>query len=278
MSVKLMVKNDDDLVNYLVNNTDYSKKKIKSFFKYHQVKVNDKVVLKLPYKVYCRDEIMIDLSVKEDLPFKIIYEDDDIIVIDKKAGLLSIASLKEKEETLYHQVRLYALKHHFKVFIINRLDKDTSGIVMFAKSEKIKKQYQDDWNNLVLRRGYIALTEGCVEKDGIIDNYLYEEKNTFVHSSTHGKRAITEYHILKKGKNNTLLDVNIKTGRKNQIRVHLSEMGHPIVGDIKYGGHTSPLKRMALHNYLLVVKNPYRLNIQTFTSPYQNFFDDLLDK
>ena len=276
MSVKLIVQNDDDLVNYLVNNTDYTKKKIKSILKYHHVKVNKQTILKLPYTVKKNDQIILDLNAEE-LPFKIIYEDDDIIVINKKAGLLTIATNKEKEDTLYHQVRLYALKHHFKAFIINRLDQDTSGLVMFAKNERIKELYQNDWNNLVLKRGYVALVYGCINNDGVIDNYLYEGKNTFVHSSNKGKRAITNYRILKKGKNYTLLDIDIKTGRKNQIRVHLSEMGHPIVGDKKYGGHPSSLKRMALHNYILVVINPKTKKIQTFEAPYNHSFDKLLD-
>lgn len=254
--INLIAQNTIDLIEYLVKNTDYSKAKIKSLLKYKKIYINNKNNFKLPILVNKDDQIRIDLLVKEELPFEIVYEDNDIIVVNKVAGLLTIANYNEKEMTLYHQVREYANKHGFKLFIVHRLDKETSGIVMFAKSERMKMLFQDNWNELVKTRGYIALISGKLMRGGRIDNLLYEEKNTFVHSSKLGKRAITNYKPIKYNNEYTLLDVNIETGRKNQIRVHLSELGYPIVGDKKYGSKVNPIKRLGLHAYKLEVMHP----------------------
>ncbi len=274
--MKLFVKNDSDLMTYLTENTDYSKKKIKSLIKYKKVKINNKLIKKLPILLKTNDLVTIELDKKEQLPFEIIYEDKKIIVVNKKAGLLTVGTDKEKKLTLVHQLREYGKKHNFKVFVIHRLDKDTSGVVMFAKNEKVKKLYQDNWNDLVIKRGYIALVTGNLTKSGRIDNYLVEQKNTFVKSNHNGKRAITNYKVLKNKNGYTLLDITIETGRKNQIRVHMSELGYPIVGDLKYGGAFSPLKRMALHCHILKIKNPETLKIEVFEAPYNNMFDILL--
>ena len=254
--IKLLATEESDLIEYLVKNTDYSKSKIKSLIKYKKIYINNKNSFKLPMMIHNNDRILIDLTVKERLPFEIIYEDNDIIVVNKEAGLLTIANYNEKEMTLYHQVREYANKHGFKLFIVHRLDKETSGIVMFAKNERMKLLFQDNWNELVKERCYFAVVEGKLTRKGRIDNFLFEENNTFVHSSKLGKRAITNYVPVEFNDEYTLLDVNIETGRKNQIRVHLSELGYPIVGDKKYGSKKNPIKRLGLHSYKLEVMHP----------------------
>ena len=212
----------------------------------------------MPYNVKIDDLITIDLEVKEDIPFEIIYEDNEILIVKKRAGLLTIGTVGENEKTLYHMVREYANKNKYRLFIINRLDRETSGIVMFAKNERIKMLYQDNWNELVTKRGYIAIVEGNISKDGRIENLLYEEKNTFVHSSKIGKKAITNYKVLKTNDKYTLLDIHIDTGRKNQIRVHMSEMGNPIVGDKKYGSLVQQERgtNLALCSYRLQFTHP----------------------
>ena len=275
-NIKIKVKCDDDLINYLSNNSDYSKNKIKSLIKYKKILVNNKVVSRLPYKVKMNDTISINLEREVDIPFRIIYEDDEILVADKKAGLLTIGSNSSDPNTLYRQVREYTNKKNFLVFIVNRLDKETSGIVMFAKSERVKMMYQNNWNELVTKRSYLALVEGKLTESGRIENLLYEEPNTFVHSSKIGKKAITNYSVIKYNDKYTLLDINIETGRKNQIRVHMSELGYPIVGDKKYGSHIDPVKRMCLHSYMLQIKHPITGNIMTFNSEVPKVFDKLL--
>ena len=275
-NIRINVKSNDDIINYLINNTDYSKNKIKSFIKYKKICVNNKIVSRLPYKVNTGDIIVINLEKEVETPFRIIYEDDEIIVINKKAGLLTIGSNSSDPNTLYRQVREYANKNNFYVFIVNRLDKETSGIVMFAKSERIKMMYQNNWNELVTKRSYLALVEGKLTKGGRIENLLFEEANTFVHSSKIGKKAITNYEVIKYNDKYTLLDINIETGRKNQIRVHMSELGYPIVGDKKYGSHVDPIKRMCLHAYMLQLKHPITGDIMTFNCDTPSIFEKII--
>ena len=272
-SIRLEVKYNDDIVNYLVNNTDYSKSKIKSLFKFKKVLVNNKVINKLPFNVKCNDIIQINLEKKLDLSFEIIYEDNDIIVINKKAGILTVSGMSGEVSTLYRQVREYLNKKREQLFIVNRLDKETSGIVMFAKTERVKMMYQNSWNDLVTKRWYIAVVEGKIKKDGRIENLLYEENNTFVHSSKIGKKAITNYYVLKSNNKYTLLDIDIETGRKNQIRVHMSELGYPIVGDKKYGSKIDPIKRMCLHSYMLEIINPITRRKMSFSCEIPKVFD-----
>ncbi len=181
----------------------------------------------------------------------IIYEDKELLVINKPAGLLTIATEKEKIHTLYHQAREYVKKQNpkNKIFIVHRIDKDTSGIVVFAKNEKIKKDLQTNWNAIAYQREYIAIVEGKMEKDkDTIKSYLKENKMHQVYSTQVGEDlAITNYEVIAKSKAYSLLKINIATGRKNQIRVQFSELGHPIIGDKKYGCTKNPIGRMGLH-------------------------------
>lgn len=184
----------------------------------------------------------------------ILYEDKFIIIVNKPNNLLTISTFKEKEKTLYHYVFEYLKQKHKnnKVFIVHRLDKDTSGIVMFAKDEKTKIYLQDSWNKF--KKQYVAVVEGKVKnKKGVLKSYLQETKTFYTYSvkDKNGKLAITEYEKILENKKYTLLSLNLKTGRKNQIRVQLSDLGNPIVGDKKYGLKKDPIHRMALHaNYL----------------------------
>ena len=184
----------------------------------------------------------------------ILYEDKFLIIINKPSNLLTISTVKEKERTLFHYVYDYLKKKNKrnKVFIVHRLDKDTSGIVMFAKDESIKFYMQENWNKV--KRNYVAVVNGKIEnKKGVIKNYLMETKThlTYAVNDKNGKLAITEYEKILENKKYTMLSLNLKTGRKNQIRVGLAEMGNPIVGDKKYGIKKDPIRRMALHaNYM----------------------------
>lgn len=211
----------------------------------------------------------------------IIYEDKEIIVINKEAKLLTVSTDKVKNNTLYSEVSSYVKKKNpkNKIFIVHRLDKDTSGVILFAKNEKIKKAFQDNWDNLVKRREYIALVEGNNIGKGTIKSYLYETKTFQVISSNNasrGKLAITEYESIKENKKYSLVKINILTGRKNQIRVHLSLIGHNIVGDKKYGSITNPLNRLGLHATKLVITHPFTKAIMTFESNIPQLFSNLI--
>lgn len=187
----------------------------------------------------------------------IVYEDKYLIVINKPAKLLTISTAQEKEKTLYHLVSLYLKKKNKKnkIFIVHRLDYDTSGLILFAKSENVKEQLQINWSEV--RRKYMAVLEGkLIKREGVIQTYLKETKTLMTYSckDKNGKLAITEYKVIKYQDNFTLAEINIKTGRKNQIRVHMKELGHPIIGDVKYGNFKN--KYMLLHAYYLEFKHP----------------------
>lgn len=180
----------------------------------------------------------------------IIYEDKELLVINKPSKLLTISDGK-KNNTLYSMARSYVKKQHKsnKIFIVHRLDKDTSGIVIFAKNEKLKKYLQDNWNKIT-KREYIAILEGKLKnKNGVIKEYLKETKTHRVYATKNksGEYAETHYEVINYTNHNTLVKINIKTGKKNQIRVGFSNLGHSIVGDKKYGAKTNPIKRLGLH-------------------------------
>ena len=210
----------------------------------------------------------------------IIYEDKYIIVVNKPANLLTISTEKNKDNTLYRKVSDYVKKQHKsnKIFIVHRLDKDTSGIILFAKSEKIKNILQREWDKTT--RYYVALVEGIVTKPGTIKNWLRETKTLYTYSSNiknDGKLAITKYKPLKNNTQYTLLDIEILTGRKNQIRVHMKDIGHPIVGDKKYGSTKNPIRRMILHATYLKIKHPITKNEIELKKEYPNIFEKLLN-
>lgn len=191
--------------------------------------------------------MVINMSIKNKL--NILYEDKFIIIVNKPNNLLTVSTEKEKERTLFHYVFDYLKKKNKnnKVFIVHRLDKDTSGIIIFAKDQQTKLYLQDNWSKF--KRNYVAVVNGQVKEDkGIIKNYLMETKTHLTYSvnDKNGKLAITEYEKILENKRYTLLSLKLKTGRKNQIRVGLANMGNPIVGDKKYGIKKDPIRRMAL--------------------------------
>ena len=189
----------------------------------------------------------------------IVFENKNLLVVEKEPHVLTIATEKKEEHTLYREASAYVKKQYpkNKIFIVHRLDKDTSGLVVFAKNQDTKNEFQNNWDKV--KREYIAIVEGKVPKQkDVLKSYLVEDKTYNVYSTKDpkkGKLAITEYEVLKQNNNFSLLKINIKTGRKNQIRVQLSDIGHPIVGDKKYNSKTNILKRLALHANLIEYKD-----------------------
>lgn len=239
--MKLVVKEGNNLIDYLRLNTDYTNKKIKSLLKYKSISVDGKVPLS--HDILLKKGQVIEIS-KEKKETKIgtvdiIYEDDDFLVVNKPSGMLTIATEKEKNRTLYHLVREYIRnkKNHEKIFIVHRLDKETSGLVLFCKDEKLRDTIQENWENVAIRREYHAVVSGILDKKKAgLTNYLKENKAnlTYVTKDKTGKLAITNYEVVKEN-NNSLVKILIETGRKNQIRVQFNEINHPIIGDKKYG-------------------------------------------
>jgi 23S rRNA pseudouridine1911/1915/1917 synthase len=189
------------------------------------------------------------------------YEDRDLLVIGKPAGLLSIAAGGERDRTAYWIISEYLRKKGEKcrAAAVHRLDRDTSGLMIFAKSERIKKQFMERWNELLKERRYICLAEGeFAEKEGTIAEPLGEDRGGRVVVMKGGKPALTRWKLLNAGNSYSLLALELDTGRRNQIRAHLDWAGHPVAGDKKYHAKTDPLKRLALHADRLVFIHPAR--------------------
>ena len=209
---------------------------------------------------------------------KIVYEDDDILVVNKGYGLLSMGNDKVKDGTAYSILKDYLKRKdpRNKIFIIHRLDRDTSGLMMFAKNEKAKEAMQHNWNNMVLNRKYVTVVEGDVEEpQGVVRSYLGETSQFEVFSTddpSQGKLAVTRWTRLKEGSEYSLLEVELDTGRKNQIRVHMKDIGHPISGDRKYGAEASPIHRLALHARTLRFIHPVTRREMLFETPVPSSF------
>ena len=205
----------------------------------------------------------------------IVYQDKDIIVVNKDAHLLTIGTEKERDNTLYHKVLMYekTKRKSNKIFIVHRLDKETSGLVLFAKREEIKDILQNNWDIYAIERKYLAVVEGKLKKkEDTLKNHLMENSIHHVYVSDNGKLAITKYKVLKESKSYSLLDIVITTGRKNQIRAQLSNIGSPIIGDKKYNAKTNPLRRLGLHANKLVIRHPITNEVMTFESKVPSEF------
>ncbi|MDE6650275.1 MAG: RluA family pseudouridine synthase [Muribaculaceae bacterium] len=212
---------------------------------------------------------------------RLVYEDDDIIVVDKGYGLLSVdteSSRKDNVDTAYSILRQYVKSVHpsNKIFIVHRLDRDTSGLMVFAKTIEAKETMQHNWNNIVLERKYVALLDGEMEREsGEIRSHLAETSQHEVYSTddaSEGKLAVTRFKVRKKGKGHTLAEFSLDTGRKNQIRVHARDLGFPITGDKKYGNGSGPLHRLALHAETLRFAHPVSRKDMNFTSQVPSQF------
>ena len=262
------------LIDYL-EKSGFNHKKAKFLLTNELVLVNDKVVRKYDYNISDNDNIKIKKIMTNDID--IIYEDKNIIVVNKPHNLLTVATEKEKEKTLYHLVSKYLKEKNknAKVFIIHRLDKETSGIIMFAKSEQVKNIYQNNWDKLAKYRGYVAVVENNLKKkSGTLSFHLNENSNHKVYVDMTGKLAITSYKVLEENNDYSLVDIEIQTGRKNQIRVSFAELGNPIVGDIKYGA--KKYKDLLLTAYKLEVINPITKKLMSFSIEIPKDYKDLV--
>ena len=243
---------------------DKSRNTVKGLLSRRQVLVDGQAVTRFDHPLVPGQTVTL-LSQKDAgawaLPFPVLYEDAGLLAVDKPAGLLSMGSDREKQRTAYRLASGYvkAREPGKRLFIVHRLDRDTSGVLLFAKDEQTKRAYQDRWDTLVSRRGYLAVVEGRPPREtDTIRTLLRENAAHKVYSvRSGGKEAITHYTTLSAGTEYTLLEVDIRTGRKNQIRAHLSELGCPVAGDRDYGAATDPLGRLCLHAHELALTDPF---------------------
>lgn len=259
---------------------------VKDYMKHRQVKINGTVSTQFDFPLKPGDEILVNIS-REWQEFshprmKIVYEDDYLIVVEKGYGLLSVGTEKVKTETAYSIIKDYLKRKdpRNKVFVVHRLDQHTSGLMMFAKTVQAKETMQHNWNNMVLDRRYAAIVEGRPDTDsGVVESYLAENTEHLMYSADgpdHGKLAVTRWQAVRSRNGYTLMDVSLDTGRKNQIRVHMKDLGHPIAGDRRYGARTSPLHRLALHARTLRFIHPVTREDMNFSIPLPPGFTRLV--
>ena len=256
---------------------DKKKTTVKDFLKHRQVMLGQNVTTRFDAKVQPGDVVKVN-TVREFQTLshprlQLVYEDDDIIVVNKGYGLLSMGTDKPGEVTAYTILRDYLKRKdpRNQLFIVRRLDRDTTGLMMFAKTAKAKDTMQHNWNSMVLERRYVAVTEGALEPaEGEIRSYLAENAAHEVYSTKkpgEGQLAVTYYKTLKTRAPYSMVELSLATGRKNQIRVHMKDAGHPIVGDRRYGAAPSPIHRLCLHARTLRFVHPETRRDMCFTSP-----------
>ena len=212
---------------------------------------------------------------------RIVYEDAYLIVVEKREGLLSVGTERERERTASTILNEYLRRQdrRSRVYVVHRLDRDTSGLMMFAKDEKTQHTLRDNWHELVFDRRYVAVVTGEMERDrGTVHSWL-TDRTLYVHSSPvddGGKESVTHYRTIKRTKGLSLVELHLETGRKNQIRVHMQDLGHPVVGDGRYGlENFNPIGRLALHAFKLCFHHPVTGEEMRFETPYPAEFKKL---
>lgn len=280
------VKRESELLTYLIEELKFSRNNAKGLLSHHLIAIDGAPVSQFNFMIYPGDSLIISknpIKKKEREKLPIIYEDDYIIALNKPFGLLSVASDKEKAITAYRLVMDYVQDKDRKnrIFVVHRLDKETSGVLIFAKSDELKEAFQNSWNDLVSKRGYYAIVEGnLTKKEDTITNYLKMNSLNLMYIASSkdpkAQKCITKYNVLKENKKYSLLDVNIFTGRKNQIRVTLGSLGYFVLGDDKYGEPANPINRLCLHAYELDIKNPLTGKVYKLKAPIPDDFNLLM--
>lgn len=243
-----------------------SRNNIKTLLKKREVLVDGKAITQFDHLLRPGQKVELSTSPaprgKQMRGINVVYEDRDLVVVNKNAGLLSIATDKEKRDTVYSMLSSYVKEdgRDNKIFIIHRLDRETSGLMMFAKSREVQELLQESWKQTVMERSYLAVIEGRLDPaEGTVSSYLFESKAFIVYSSQDpekGEKAVTHYRTIKSNEQYSLLRMNLETGKKNQIRVHLKDLGHPVIGDKKYGSASNPIGRLGLHAWVLAFTHP----------------------
>ncbi len=264
------------LLEWLLLNLKESKSKVKAILKGRGIIVNGKKVTQYDYLLKPGDKIAVSKSKRNDTFHnrfvKLVYEDRHLVVIEKAVGILSMAAghsslnVKSVLDDYFKTTRQKCTAH-----VVHRLDRDTSGLMIYAKDKETELLLERDWHNIVYDRRYVAVVSGEMEdNEGTISNWLKDNKAYITFSSpvdNGGKWAVTHFHVLNRSINHSLVEYRLETGRKNQIRVHSADMGHPVCGDIKYGNGDDPIHRLCLHAYVLCFYHPISHERMEFETP-----------
>lgn len=274
----LTVKDDKPLLEFLLDSMENtSRTKIKSTLQGRGVKVNGKVITQFDYPLSCGMKVAVSRSKQNAEMFKnryikIVYEDRYIVVVEKNVGILSMAAghsslnVKTALDSYFKTSRQKCTAH-----VVHRLDRDTSGLMIYAKDMQTEQILEHEWHDIVYDRRYVAVVSGEMEDDyGTMTSWLKDNKAYITYSSPYdngGKYAVTHFHTLDRTTDHSLVEFRLETGRKNQIRVHSADMGHPVCGDIKYGNGDDPIGRLCLHAYVLCFYHPITRRRMEFETP-----------
>ena len=276
--------NKAPLLEFLINNVGESRNKLKATLQGRGIKVNGKVVTQFDYPLDSGDKVAVSRHKNNNIfksrYVKIVYEDRWIVVVEKNTGILSMAAghsslnVKSVLDDYFHKSRQKCRAH-----VVHRLDRDTSGLMIYAKDIDTEQILEHNWHQIVYDRRYVAVVSGEMENDdGTIANWLKDNKAYVTYSSpvdNGGKYAVTHYHVLNRTTEHSLVEYRLETGRKNQIRVHSADMGHPVCGDTKYGNGDDPLHRLCLHAYVLCFTHPVTNEQMEFATPIPTSFKSL---
>ena len=280
-----MVEKEQPLLEFLLENVKQSRNKVKLTLQGRGIRVNGKTVSQFDFLLKPGMKVAVSKTKRNQTQFKsrwlkIVYEDRWLIVVEKQVGILSMAA---GHSSLNVKAVLddYFKKSHQKctAHVVHRLDRDTSGLMVYAKDIDTEQTLEHYWHDIVYDRRYVAVLSGEMEKDeGTIANWLKDNKAYVTYSSpvdNGGKYAVTHFHVLDRTTDHSLVEFKLETGRKNQIRVHAADMGHPVCGDVKYGDGNDPLHRLCLHAFLLCMEHPVTHERMEFETPVPVAFRQL---
>lgn len=280
----ITVKENAPLLEYLINNVSESRSKLKATLQGRGIAVNGRMVTQFDYQLKAGDKIIISRHKKQNQfksrYVKIVYEDRWLVVVEKNIGILSMAA-GHSSLNVKSVLDDYFLKSRQKcrAHVVHRLDRDTSGLMVYAKEIETEQILEHNWHQIVYDRRYVAVVSGEMEQDnGTIANWLKDNKAYITYSSptdNGGKYAVTHFQVLNRTTEHSLVEYKLETGRKNQIRVHSADMGHPVCGDVKYGNGDDPLHRLCLHAYMLCFTHPVTGEPMEFSTPIPTAFRSL---
>ena len=280
-----VVSEEIPLLDFLLANVNQSRTKIKATLQGRGIKVNGKTVTQFDFMLQPKMKVAVSKTKRNQQSFKsryvkIVYEDKWIIVVEKNIGILSMAAghsslnVKSVLDDYFHKSRQKCTAH-----VVHRLDRDTSGLMVYAKDLQTEQILEHNWHQIVYDRRYVAILSGEMEQDeGTIQNWLKDNKAYVTYSSPFdngGKLAISHFHVLSRTTEHSLVEFQLETGRKNQIRVHAADMGHPVCGDSKYGNGDDPIHRLCLHAWLLCFTHPVTGEPMEFETPIPTSFKQL---
>ena len=280
----ITVKENAPLLEYLINNVSESRSKLKATLQGRGIAVNGRMVTQFDYQLKAGDKIIISRHKKQNQfksrYVKIVYEDRWLVVVEKNIGILSMAA-GHSSLNVKSVLDDYFLKSRQKcrAHVVHRLDRDTSGLMVYAKDIETEQILEHNWHQIVYDRRYVAVVSGEMEQNnGTIANWLKDNKAYITYSSptdNGGKYAVTHFQVLNRTTEHSLVEYKLETGRKNLIRVHSADMGHPVCGDMKYGNGDDPLHRLCLHAYMLCFTHPVTGEPMEFSTPIPTAFRSL---